>query len=329
MGVGGSRSAGYGHVLISKVQVVETWHEVGSSPIERGRIAEPYEADVDESDEDDYQEVDPSPLTHELHITLLSDMVVRNAYGQYDATFPVDALVQQLGLGREELQAVPARSFIATTSHGGFNRTWGLPMPQTLALASGSVLVFTLSQPLDTTRVARLEAHGLGERRVEGFGRVAVNWRPGAASFRLLRITRSSVRLTSSSNGDTETSIENATPSLFREEHTRLAQFMARRVFRQQMEKQLVDQVERCTIYGEISNTQLSRLHIVARRALIRLEGQQATSVQHIMEDVQQLLDTLPQNARHQFETARIQEHSLMKWLKIRINDQSTIGKTR
>jgi CRISPR-associated protein Csx10 len=129
------------------------------------------------------------------------------------------------------------------------------------------------------------------------------------------------VRLTSSSNGDTETSIENATPSLFREEHTRLAQFMARRVFRQQMEKQLVDQVERCTIYGEISNTQLSRLHIVARRALIRLEGQQATSVQHIMEDVQQLLDTLPQNARHQFETARIQEHSLMKWLKIRINE--------
>ena len=55
---------------------------------------------------------------------------------------------------------------------GGYNRTWGLQLPQVLTLRAGSVLVLEALQPISLTDFLAIEQRGLGERRAEGFGRV-------------------------------------------------------------------------------------------------------------------------------------------------------------
>lgn len=54
---------------------------------------------------------------------------------------------------------------------GGFNRKWGLELPQTLAVSAGSVLVFEATQTLTPEELLTLEHEGLGDRKAEGFGR--------------------------------------------------------------------------------------------------------------------------------------------------------------
>ena len=62
----------------------------------------------------------------------------------------------------------------ATRMVRGFRGVWGLPRPARAALAKGSVVVVT--KAIDATRLAKLSTDGIGARRNEGFGRVAVNW---------------------------------------------------------------------------------------------------------------------------------------------------------
>ena len=59
----------------------------------------------------------------------------------------------------------------------GWNAAQGLPKPDTIALARGSVLLFQCDknlQPEVFSRLAQIESKGIGERRSEGFGRIAV-----------------------------------------------------------------------------------------------------------------------------------------------------------
>ena len=59
----------------------------------------------------------------------------------------------------------------------GWNAAQGLPKPDTVALARGSVLLFQCEKNQESevfSRLAQIEAEGIGERRGEGFGRIAV-----------------------------------------------------------------------------------------------------------------------------------------------------------
>ncbi|MCZ7664448.1 MAG: hypothetical protein M5U22_16640 [Thermoleophilia bacterium] len=56
---------------------------------------------------------------------------------------------------------------------GGFNRKWRLELPQALACAAGSVLVLEATAPIPFADLLVVEHAGLGERRAEGFGRLA------------------------------------------------------------------------------------------------------------------------------------------------------------
>jgi CRISPR-associated protein Csx10 len=278
--LGGSRSAGYGRVRLSDVQEHTAWNEVDTPPTQRLGAGE-------------------------LHVTLLSDMVVRDVKtGQYSGIFPTQAIAAQLGLAEDSLDLVPERTIYTLTQHSGFNRTWGLPTPQMLALAAGSVFVWRVpAGTLDVQRVATLEARGLGERRAEGFGRLAINWRLGKPVF----------------TAQVPTQYQYLPPivPLDRPEQTQhlddesqtLAAEMARTLLRKRLDQKLIERVARTSIQGDISNTQLSRLHIVARRAMGDTD----------MQRLDALLKKLPQNARDLFETAKIENQRLMHWLNDRI----------
>lgn len=54
---------------------------------------------------------------------------------------------------------------------GGFNRKWGLPLPQHPSVAAGSVVVVTVTERLPLGDLLAVEHDGLGERRSDGYGR--------------------------------------------------------------------------------------------------------------------------------------------------------------
>lgn len=302
--IGGSQSAGYGRVCITDVQRVDSWHEVGSAVPTRMRC----------------------DASH-MHLTLLSDMIVRDdATGQADATCAVAALACHPDLAPGDLVLEPVQSVMATTLHGGFNRTWGLPLPQTQALAAGSVLVFRVAGTLDPNRVAALEACGLGERRAEGFGRLAINWPPEAAPLIVSRI-----QPPAESAASPEAAPTTAGPALPQplSPSTVLARQMAQRMLDQRLEEHLVSLLETHHINRPspdkgISRTQLARLWLIARRVLLRLEEAQShdtAAIATAMQPLTDLLDTLPQNARQQFEATRMQTgERLMAWLRARLD---------
>jgi CRISPR-associated protein Csx10 len=67
--------------------------------------------------------------------------------------------------------------FLSTVTVPGWNAALGLPKPDTVALARGSVLLGQCDAGQEQavlTRLEQIEAEGVGERRNEGFGRVAV-----------------------------------------------------------------------------------------------------------------------------------------------------------
>jgi len=156
--LGAARSAGYGTVRVETEEVTpETreWREVGA-PAPAGAAGQ------------------------QLAITFLAPTLVRDRWGQ--STVAPSALAEQVAWALA-LPSVPAparQQFIGAELVGGFNRTWGLPLVQEYAVAMGSVLLLQRTDSLDaaamTDRLRALERDGLGDRRVEGFGRIAIGW---------------------------------------------------------------------------------------------------------------------------------------------------------
>lgn len=150
--LGGSRTGGYGRARIENVYEEDmNWREAGMA----------YEGELDDGI---------------LTITLLSPALLRANHGCHAVspqvlTEALDACLKSSGITLPE----PHKAFLAAEPVGGFNRTWNLPLTQALACVAGSVLVYLNTRLSDTAR-QQLENHGIGERRAEGFGRVAVNW---------------------------------------------------------------------------------------------------------------------------------------------------------
>ncbi|HCR48374.1 MAG TPA: hypothetical protein DIW24_02015 [Bacteroidetes bacterium] len=141
--IGGAQSAGYGKVTFEVGEINESWTETGS-------------------DED----VDPQRVV----VTCLSDVILRDQLGAYSPN--ADVLREHMGIAKEKLQVVFAKSTIV----GGFNRKWGLPLPQAPAIKMGSVLVFENLSEKEVEQLELCTQNGIGERKAEGFGRITLNW---------------------------------------------------------------------------------------------------------------------------------------------------------
>ena len=114
----------------------------------------------------------PDPSNH-LIITTLSPLLTVNDYGHPDAHFPKGELAEALGLEASELKL--CSSYTRTEVIGGYNSHLRLPRQQWPAITLGSVFVFKAEKTLDQERLLKLERDGLGLRKGEGYGRIAVN----------------------------------------------------------------------------------------------------------------------------------------------------------
>jgi CRISPR-associated protein Csx10 len=266
--LGGSQTAGYGHTKIIQLEIRDRWDEIGVPAEDR------------EQDE-------------VLSITLLSDTLLRNEWGQpvADPTLIKQAVEEVLDITLPQPKS--GGIFASNTLIGGFNLKWGLPLPQVPALTAGSVLIFEDIE-ITSDQIQQLEDRGIGERREEGFGRVAVNWLQNKEFTVSLPNSPKTSRL----------------PPLRNERSHLLAEQMAERIVRNKLEQQLQKQLSYLVLEGDITNSQLSRLEIVARQGL--------ASCSRL--SVFRLLRYLPSNARRQFQQAKVSgkpfDRQIYEWLR-------------
>jgi CRISPR-associated protein Csx10 len=239
--LGRSRSAAYGKVSLTASAPHSNWREVPGSLDTRREL---------------------------WTLTLLSDTLLRDAQGSFVEQLDSAVLSAYLGV---PVELVPELSFVKTTLVGGFNRAWQLPQIQGRALAAGSVISFKPVRSLPDTN--SLEWQGIGERRAEGFGRIAFNWlqqttyQAQKAQVRRQPLTPLTIPQPAGSGGDL--------PAIARE----LAAKMGARLF-----DRLVDQAITAFVQAHVwpcidkelerkdsnqllpSNSQLARLRVLVRR---------------------------------------------------------------
>lgn len=263
LGLGKSHLAGYGHVRIENVATNEDWKEY-----------EPVGDDAEDA----------------IIVTLLSDAIVRDREsGAYVASIePI--------LGDSHKKAF----FIRTCVRGGFNRTWNLPLPQTLAIQAGSVFVYE-NDPVLRNRLKALEHFGIGEKREEGFGRIAIDWN---------RADEIKVE-------DKGQITHNPSHVTIKGESEKLAKRIVNRMMKAKLDQALIKTINNMSIEskGSIHNSQLSRMRVVARRALS--EDDAGLILQH--------LKNMKKPAESQFKNVKIEGKSLYEWLKERAGEPNSI----
>lgn len=254
LALGGSSTGGYGLVKVSDVsESIPGWQE--------------YKAE---------------PSRDDAHIlTCLSDVIVRDEGGQVTA-----AMAAALGIKPEHLLG-----FQEVRVVGGFNQKWGLPLCQSWAIKAGSVFRIEKNACSDVT-LKDLVASGVGERRVEGFGRIALNWHTEANRPRF------------QGSLSTESDVANDVAGYGH----KLAQQMANRRLRQQLETKLADLVSQKghKFKGLPSATQLSRVRLAARHAL----------AQQNLEVIKVHMDSL-KGSRTQWQGAKVDDEDLFEWIKL------------
>jgi CRISPR-associated protein Csx10 len=289
---GGSQSAGYGHTKIELIPDNSNWSEV----------------EIDLSTRFKQKEY--------LIITLLSNAILRNECGQCVAE--PEVLRQQLSKYlKKELEFQENGIYASSVIVGGFNRKWGLPLPQTPALAAGSVFVFQKAD-VNVEQLQQLEEQGIGERRIEAFGRVTVNWLDEYT-------TEYQVKLATSENQNKQASCK---PQSLTRDSFKIAENIAVKLVINKLNILLMNQVGSTEIRKEaISNSQLSRLMIITRQALSQLELEQTKAkcqrktIVELAEPINSLLQNLPSNARSQFERTQLNtgkrfDEQISEWLQ-------------
>jgi CRISPR-associated protein Csx10 len=262
--IGGSRSGGYGRARISLI-------DNGDS-----------NRDATEDAED--------PPEGKLIVTLQSDVLLRDERGQ----FAVDPELLRRVLGRHlgvELKLEDA--FLKAEVIGGFNRKWGLPLPQTLAAHMGGVLVFK-DPDCNPTLLDNLEARGIGERRAEGFGRIAFNRQ---------RAEELVVEYMRKSRGLADFTVSEI-------EARNLAGLMVSRMLRQRLDERLLAAANEVKIMNPPPNAQISRL-----RGVVLEEIRKATpgtgKICRFIAGIE-----ARGSARRQFERSTVDKEPLLRWLK-------------
>lgn len=148
--LGRSRSAQYGRVEIELLELGQV------DPIQK------------------WSSADLSSWECVLHFT--SPAIFYNEFGFHDVSLPVikQYLARALGTADFTLE----KGFARTETIESYVAVWKLKRPADRALAAGSVFRLTFPSPIHAELQERLEMltfTGIGERRLEGFGRVALD----------------------------------------------------------------------------------------------------------------------------------------------------------
>lgn len=274
--IGGARSAGYGRVKFHEPKFIETGREIGGK-----EIAAPSDS---------------------LVLTLLSDTILRDKHGQYSPD--TDTLKKALE-ARLEREVKFKDVFKNESVVGGFNRKWGLPLPQVQAIALGSVFVLELDlTKLSAAEKAQLsdnlkslEWRGLGERRMDGFGRVAVGWQQSQ------KLEEKEPESQISENAD-------QTDESLTEEVNLVRKRLEKRLGQQQTDREQLVEANKLKLSKKLPPaSQLNRLRQQITAALLQPESD-TTSVIRFLQNIE------GKRADKHFERARVDNLEMRQWLR-------------
>ena len=197
----------------------------------------------------------------EILLYLASDAILRNAQTGREGNDILGALPPGLR-GLVTLSEQSPHSFTSMTWVGGFNATWGLPLPQSWAVEKGSVWRLSATTDIAAQELARLERKGVGARRAEGFGSVIVNppWLQQAK-----KLVESAPQF--HSNGE---------PSVLSGVATTVLERMNQRMLDAALQRRLVEKAQKMTskpLRGRLSKSQIARLRLRVRNRQDGLSG--------------------------------------------------------
>jgi len=287
----------------------------------RSRSAEYGQAVMQFSEAKTWDEVQTAPAAKYTTITLLSDMLIRDEHGQ-----PTHDLDQALSrcLGGKPVKN--ERAFVQPVVVSGYNRKWGLSLPQFPALGMGSVFVYRADQ-VSAANLQMAVEQGLGERLVDGYGRIAVNLQ-----------TSPSVHLASPNNTEAgkDASVEQAAASIapkivLSDTSQALARTMAERLLRRTLDDLLLEKTQSLEIKGKIQNHQLARVRSATRRALADPD-KSFKPLENLLGEPQSDKNQpdkprLKETARKQLEGARVDGQRLLHWLRERLKNNDAISR--
>lgn len=192
----------------------------------------------------------PAGLVHDFFITLLSDAILRDEHGQLTLD-PTAALKVKLKTSDLEIR----NRFHTAEVVGGFNRQWGLPLPQSQALGAGSVFKVETTSGIESAELLQLEESGMGERIAEGFGRLAISThQPEHYDLAKADLT-----------------FEPAPESKMGVDELTVASLMNKRLLRRNIEERMMSTVIDAlgSYTGGVKNSQLSRWRVNLRSAIV------------------------------------------------------------
>jgi len=114
----------------------------------------------------------------ELIVWLLSDVLLRDE--RLRPTTSIDHLAQELqkllNVTLTKKDEGEKLSLIARTHRiDSWQVRWGLPRPSLVGFAAGTCVIFQVKGILDSSKLAQIQASGIGERRAEGYGQICFN----------------------------------------------------------------------------------------------------------------------------------------------------------
>jgi CRISPR-associated protein Csx10 len=266
--IGRARRAGYGEVRITVVED-QGLRENGSAQrppavrVSDGQdepaqslpeldLADSHEIPTEDvPDEPQYEENDSDDeatgYAQHLQLMLTSDALLRDEWGQATLN-PSVAVAEAMGLPPSTFTLKSDSAFLTARVVGGFNRKWGLQLPQMLALAAGSTFDLETKESLSSEQLERLEQCGIGERRNEGFGQVLV--RSGEQAE--IRSERAELPVT-------------ITNPKLNETETTLAKTLAERLLQRKLDDRLRELVNRIELKDTPPSHQIARLRVLLR----------------------------------------------------------------
>jgi len=252
--LGGSHTGGYGRVTLTVNDINEWQGEVSSQADGTDRVV----------------------------VTLLSPVIIRDPDGQHGSS------LARLLSPDPHNPATPIHVFSSLSLVGGFNRYWGLPLPQSWALDAGSVFCFHRGE-IDMDQLTTLVLCGIGERRNEGYGRIVADWH-----------TSDEYRQSDIDQPDPERITLQGSAG------ARIAQRMVNQRLRTELEKYLrfVLKPAKISFRNLPSTTQLAQVRVAARRAKAE------NDLQVIANHLKKL-----KGAKAAWQQARFGNNPLYKWI--------------
>lgn len=239
-----------------------------------------------------------------VYVYCLSDVIIRDEAGRLSPRIPECILAAGLGVERVILESAAVQTIVTD----GFNQKWGARLPKQQAIQKGSVFKYRYESNINKSKAERFLHQGIGERCVDGFGRIAL-----LPEMRMCLVSKGQAA---------PMSPQVPSPGLSQEERKQVRQIL-RRVVMQRIRTGLENRILEWSQDSDdeaISSSQLAQwMNLFSHAKGQTPDEGKAKIEQYILQLEKRVKD---QNGRSE-NTERVNQKALQSLMKARIGEQT------